>query len=178
MSTYKAQFTKIMFYADLWQKLLNTNNTWGNWFPNLINNLDPLQNEHQNIYIFFSRLVFCPITKWKAMFLGNEGPKSIDPTMTKLTSPHLNKWGQMNALWVVVYLSHWGRDNLTTISQTIFSNAFCWMIIQISLKFIPKGPIDNMPALIQILAWRRMATSHYLNQWWPSLLTHICVTRP
>ena len=22
------------------------------------------------------------------------------------------------------------------------------------------------------------ATNHYLNQWWPSLLTHICVTRP
>ena len=116
-------------------------------------------------------------SKWRH-FRFSEGPKSIDPTMTKLTSPHLNKWGQMNAFWVVVYLSHWDRDNLTTISQTIFSNAFCWMIIQISLKFIPKGPIDNMPALIQILAWRRMATSHYLNQWWPSLLTHVCVTRP
>ena len=30
------------------------------------------------------------------------------------------------------------------------------------------------------MAWRRteQATSHYLNQWWPSLMTHIWVTRP
>ena len=24
----------------------------------------------------------------------------------------------------------------------------------------------------------KQATSHYLNQWWPSALTHICITRP
>ena len=28
------------------------------------------------------------------------------------------------------------------------------------------------------MAWRRTGTSQYLNQWWPSLLMHICVTRP
>ena len=31
---------------------------------------------------------------------------------------------------------------------------FC-ISIQISLKFVPKGPIDNIPALVQIMAWRR-----------------------
>ena len=25
----------------------------------------------------------------------------------------------------------------------------------ISLKFVPEGPINNIPALIQIMAWRR-----------------------
>ena len=25
--------------------------------------------------------------------------------------------------------------------------------IQISLKFVPKGPINNIPALVQIMAW-------------------------
>ena len=38
--------------------------------------------------------------------------------------------------------------------------------IQISLKLVPKCPSDNKPA-----------TSHYLNQWWPSSLMHICSTR-
>ena len=28
--------------------------------------------------------------------------------------------------------------------------------IKISLKFVPKGPIDNNPALVQIMAWRRI----------------------
>ena len=27
--------------------------------------------------------------------------------------------------------------------------------IQILLKFVPKGPIDNKSALVQIMAWRR-----------------------
>ena len=29
--------------------------------------------------------------------------------------------------------------------------------ILISLKFVPKGLIDNIPALVQIMAWRRIA---------------------
>ena len=44
--------------------------------------------------------------------------------------------------------------------------------IKISLKIDPWGSIDNMPALVQIMA------CHYLNQWCPSSLTHLCVTRP
>ena len=28
--------------------------------------------------------------------------------------------------------------------------------IPISLKFIPSGPIDNKPALVQVMAWRRL----------------------
>ena len=28
--------------------------------------------------------------------------------------------------------------------------------IQISLKFVPKGLINNMPSLVQTLAWRRI----------------------
>ena len=40
-----------------------------------------------------------------------------------------------------------------------FSNAFSWMKIYkfwlrfISLKFVPKGLINNIPALVQIMAW-------------------------
>ena len=50
---------------------------------------------------------------------------------------------------------------MATISLKTFSNAFAWMkknriSIQISLKFVIKGPIDNDPALVQIMAWRRI----------------------
>ena len=38
--------------------------------------------------------------------------------------------------------------------------------LTISLKFVPKGPINNIPALADIMAWQDQATSHYLNQWW------------
>ena len=49
--------------------------------------------------------------------------------------------------------------------------------IKISLKFFPKCPISNIPALLQIMAWRRPGANYYLNQCWPDSLTHICGTR-
>ena len=52
------------------------------------------------------------------------------------------------------------------IFKCIFLNENIYISITISLKFVPKGPIDNIPALVQIMAWRHPATSHYLNQWW------------
>ena len=36
-----------------------------------------------------------------------------------------------------------------------FLNENVWISIKISLKFVPKVPIDNIPALVQIMAWRR-----------------------
>ena len=30
-----------------------------------------------------------------------------------------------------------------------------WIAIEISLKFIPKGPFNNIPALDQVMAWRQ-----------------------
>ena len=47
---------------------------------------------------------------------------------------------------------------------------------EVSLKFIPSGPIYNNQTLVQIMDWRRKGDKHYLNQWWPSSLTHIYVT--
>ena len=40
-------------------------------------------------------------------------------------------------------------------TDDIFRMHFCeWnFLIKISLKFVPKGPIDNEPTLVQIMAW-------------------------
>ena len=32
---------------------------------------------------------------------------------------------------------------------------FC-ILIQISLKFVPKGPIDNSSALVRVMAWHQI----------------------
>ena len=39
--------------------------------------------------------------------------------------------------------------------DTVHLNENVWIPIKISLKFVPKGPINNIPALVQIMAWRR-----------------------
>ena len=41
--------------------------------------------------------------------------------------------------------------------QTTILHAFTWMkmsSVHISLKFVPRGPIDNKPALVQVMTWR------------------------
>ena len=62
-----------------------------------------------------------------------------------------------------------GRHCADDTLKRIFLNENVRVSIKISLKFVPMGPINNIPALVQIMAWRRKATkatSHYVNQWW------------
>ena len=54
-----------------------------------------------------------------------------------------------------------GRHFPDAISKCIFLNENAWIPTETSLKFVPNGPINNIPAQVQIIAWRR-----YLNQWW------------
>ena len=50
---------------------------------------------------------------------------------------------------------HNGRLFPDDIFKYIFLNASIWISNKILLKFVPKGQINNIPALIQITAWRR-----------------------
>ena len=59
-----------------------------------------------------------------------------------------------------------------------FLNENVRILIKISLKFVPKGPINNNPALVQIMAWRRSGDKPLSEPMMVCLLTHICVTRP
>ena len=49
-------------------------------------------------------------------------------------------------------------------------------LIKISLKFVPKVLINNIPALIQIMAWRRPGDKPLSELMMVNSATHICVT--
>ena len=71
-----------------------------------------------------------------------------------------------------------GRYNADATFKCIFLNGDVLIPTKISLKFVPKGPINNIPALVQIMAWRRLGDKPLSELMMVSLLTHICVTRP
>ena len=80
-------------------------------------------------------------------------------------------------------LTHWGWDKMAAIFQTKFWNRFSWIkmyefSIEILLNFVAKGPINNIPALVQIMAWRQPGDKPLSEPMMVSLLTHICITRP
>ena len=70
-----------------------------------------------------------------------------------------------------------GRHFADDMFKCIFLNENVWILIEISLKFVPKGSFNNNPALFQIMAWRRPGDKP-LSEQLVSSLTHICVTRP
>ena len=71
-----------------------------------------------------------------------------------------------------------GRRFADDTFKRIFLNENFRISIKISLKFVPKGPINNNPALVQIMAWRRSGAKPLSEPMMVSLLTHICVTGP
>ena len=64
------------------------------------------------------------------------------------------------------------------IFKCVFFNENVRIPVKISLKFVPKGSINNTPALVQIMAWRRSGDKPLSEPMMVSLSMHICVTRP
>ena len=62
--------------------------------------------------------------------------------------------------------------------KCIFLNKNVWIPIDISLKFVPNGSINNNPVLFQLMAWRRPGDKPFSEPMMVSSLTHICLTRP
>ena len=80
----------------------------------------------------------------------------------------------VNTLRPRQHCHHFADDNFKCIFFK--ENVSIWL--KISLKFVPRGPINDIPALFQIMAWRRPGDKPLSGPMMVSLLTHICVTRP
>ena len=74
------------------------------------------------------------------------------------------------------------RQNYRYFGGDIFNYVFLtentWLSIEISLKFVPKVRINNIPALIQVMAWCRPEDKPLSEPMMVNSLRHICVTRP
>ena len=71
-----------------------------------------------------------------------------------------------------------GRHFPDDIFKLIFLNEIVFISIKISLKFVPSGRINNIPALVHIMAWCGPGDKPLSEPMMVSSLTHICVTRP
>ena len=71
-----------------------------------------------------------------------------------------------------------GRHFADDVFKCIFLNENVWISLKMSLKFVRKGLINNIPSLVQIMAWRRPGDKPLSEPMMVSLLTHICVTLP
>ena len=65
-----------------------------------------------------------------------------------------------------------GRHFADDIFKCIFLNENISVSIKILLKFVPKGPINNISPLVQIMAWRRTGDKPLSEPVMVRLLTH------
>ena len=81
--------------------------------------------------------------------------------------------------WVNTFRPRYnGRHFADNIFKRIFLHENVRISIWISQNFVPKGPINNIPTLVQIMAWCRPGDKPLSEAMLVSLLTHICITRP
>ena len=71
-----------------------------------------------------------------------------------------------------------GRHFEDDIFKCIFLNENVWISIESLLNFVLKGPINNIPALVQIMAWRRPGEEPLSEPVMVRSPTHICAARP
>ena len=91
---------------------------------------------------------------------------------------NLTRQSHYSAYFNTLRPRHNGRCYADDTSKRIFFNENVRISIKISLKFVPKGPINNIPALVQIKAWRRSGDKPLSEPIMVSLPTNICVNRP
>ena len=86
----------------------------------------------------------------------------------------MHNYGRLNTLRPRQNGRHFADD----IFNRIFLNENALISIKSSLKFVPKGPINNIPAVVQIMAWRRLGDKPLSEPMMDSFPRHICVIRP
>ena len=86
---------------------------------------------------------------------------------------YINKW-TLNTVRPRQNGRHFADDSFKCISL----NENVWIPLKISLTSALKGPINNIPSLVQVMAWRRPGDKPISEPMMVSLSTHTCVTRP
>ena len=71
-----------------------------------------------------------------------------------------------------------GRHFSDDTFKCIFLNENLRDSIQISPKFVPKGPVNDIPVLVQIMAWHQPGDEPLSEPMMVRLSMHICITQP
>ena len=117
--------------------------------------------------------LFCTKTTHWATF------QPLLSTSTKMKG----SWFWYNRRWSTITLNSLrprqnGRQFPDDIFKCIFLIENVIIPIKDSMKFVPKGSINNISTLVQIMAWRRPGDKPLSEPMMVRLSTHICVTRP
>ena len=115
------------------------------------------------------------LTHW-----GQDKMANISQTISKFKCIKL-EWRSVSAKYVSLPMDYIASSDksdkwLTFHYRISHTLKYIWISINITLKFVPKGQINNIPALVQIMAWRRPGDKPLSEAMMVRLLTHIYVS--
>ena len=82
--------------------------------------------------------------------------QTCSPVAGSAMISHLHRAQGQHMILMAVLSGQNGCQTADYICIYILVNKKFGILIKIALKFVPKGLIDNNPALVQIMAWRRI----------------------
>ena len=134
----------------------------------------------KNVFAFFiiSRCWYCTISQnlpfWKTRI-------HLFSRVNAMVADDLATQGARAS--AVMALTHWSLGDLNgSLDEVIFKLILLIDKIgfpcEIALRWMLLYFTDDKSILIQVMAWWRQATSHYLSQCWPSFMLPYGVTRP
>ena len=106
------------------------------------------------------------------------GPSSPGPVYKRDPKLAMTLTADVLALIYALSARQNGHPFPGDIFKWIFLNEDVWISIEFSLNFAPRGPINKITALVQIMAWRRPGDRPLSEPMMVILLTHTCATRP
>ena len=102
--------------------------------------------------------------------------------------PAINSWLSAHTTVIALCVPDWHKGFNTLrprqhgchfadgVLKCIFLNENVRIAIKISLKFVPNGPINDIPALVQVMAWRRPGDKPLPEPVMVRLPTNTCLT--
>ena len=95
------------------------------------------------------------------------------------TTKHNKAWTHW-MVWMMnsLVLVRWGGNFKRVIFKLITQNSSLGTWSEIVLRQMPQNLTNEKSALVQVMAWCRQATSHYLTQYWSRFMSKYGITRP
>ena len=134
-----------------------------------------------------SSMKYTPVSKWCHLLLPFSSVSGKKTTPWRFTSLY---WGRLCSPHPLLFSGYYPMGGMNTlrprrngrhlsdgILKCIFLNENMQTLLNISLKFVPNGLLNDIPALVQIMACHLVGDKP-LSEPMMILLTHICITRP
>ena len=130
--------------------------------------------------------------KYMFMFpLKDLSRKGLIVNKSSIWNPHICHQATHNTALLQATILVSGSDYLNSLAPGRFQSDFENVIFNLALligifktsydnvlRWKPQNITDDKSTLVQVMAWCRQATSHYLNQYWPRSPMPYGVTRP